>query len=572
MELIRQINSLLAMVAHEPKPDDALKTLAEKIVELTGCRNAMIAVMNEERGCLELRHGAGLDWRDEKKGEGLCAKGTQIDGIIAEVARSGTPYRTGNVKNEPAYRNLFESTVSEIAVPIRNPEGRVKGVLNLESDKSNAFKTEDQELCETFALMAAIAIDRHEVLAREQALIEIGNALDSALTEDELIERVIDIAGNLLRFQAFSAFLYDSRRSAFILKGSVGELRNKVGELGYQMGEGLTGWVCENQQPVLLSHPHQDPRWRGRHLEFPSDQIASFLAVPVVSRSKTIGVLRAIRRTTDNPLLDNTFTEADMQVLMAIAEQLATGLENIRNLETLIRSERMVAWGELSAKSSHMIGNRVFALKGDVNELKHLISEQTLDKSALEEIQESLSANILRIEEILQDFRDFLTATQLSLSSGDVNQIIRETVREVLPKTATNIDLQLDENLPLAQIDEKKFRRAISELLENALGYTTDGSLRVETALEPASKERRRPKPMIRIAVEDTGPGVPLDKKSQIFSPFYSSRVKGMGLGLSIVKGIVDSHGGTVFEEGNPGKGARFVILLPLPNRPKQEK
>jgi len=571
MAPIRQINSLLALVAQEPNPDDALKALTEKILELTGCRNAMIAVMNEERGCLELKHGAGLDWRDGPDGAGYCKDDSQTDGIIAEVAKSGTPYRSGNVRDEPKYRILFESTVSEIAVPIRNPEGRVKGVLNLESDQTNAFKTEDQELCETFALMAAIAIDRHEVLAREQALIEIGNALDSALTEDELIERVIDVAGNLLRFQAFSAFLYDSRRAAFVLKGSVGELSNKIGEISYQMGEGLTGWVCENRQPVLLKHPHKDPRWRGRHLEFPSDQIASFLAVPVVSRGKTIGVLRAIRRTTDNPLLDNTFTETDMKVLLAIAEQLATGLENIRNLETLIRSERMVAWGELSAKSSHMIGNRVFALKGDVNELKHLLSDEPLNREALSEIQDSLSANILRIEEILQDFRDFLTATQLTLSPGDVNKIILETVREVLPKNASNIELQLADNLPMALIDEKKFRRAISELLENALGYTTDGSLRIETGIEPAGQNKRRSKAMIRIAVEDTGPGVPLDKKSQIFQPFYSSRVKGMGLGLSIVKGIVDSHGGTVFEEGNPGKGARFVILLPLPNRPKKE-
>lgn len=572
MPLIRQINSLLEMVAQEPDPDRALKTLVEKIVELTGCRNAMIAVMNEERGCLELRHGAGKDWKDSPDGASWCANESRTDGIIAEVARSGTPYRTGNVKKEPKYRILFESTVSEIAVPIRNPEGRVKGVLNLESDQSNAFKKEDQELCETFAWMAAIAIDRHETLAREQALIEIGNALDSALTEDELIERVIDIAGNLLRFQAFSAFLYDARRGDFVLKGSVGELKAKVGEIGYQMGEGLTGWVCEHQQPVLLSHPHNDPRWRGRHLEFPSDQIASFMAVPVVSRGKTIGVLRAIRRRTDNPLLDNTFTDTDMRVLAAIAEQLATGLENIRNLETLIRSERMVAWGELSAKSSHMIGNRVFALKGDVNELKHLLAEDPLRREALAEIQDSLSTNILRIEEILQDFRDFLTATQLNLSPGDVNRVILETVREVLPKNASNVDLRLDESLPEALIDEKKFRRAISELLENALGYTTDGSLRIETGLEQASKQGRRTKPMIRVVVEDTGPGVPLDKKVQIFQPFFSSRVKGMGLGLSIVKGIVDSHGGTVFEEGNPGKGARFVILLPLPNRPKKEK
>jgi signal transduction histidine kinase len=70
------------------------------------------------------------------------------------------------------------------------------------------------------------------------------------------------------------------------------------------------------------------------------------------------------------------------------------------------------------------------------------------------------------------------------------------------------------------------------------------------------------------IEIEDSGPGVEDEAKATIFQPFFSKRVKGMGLGLSIVKGIVDAHGGEVFESGRLGHGARFVILLPLEDRP----
>jgi len=70
------------------------------------------------------------------------------------------------------------------------------------------------------------------------------------------------------------------------------------------------------------------------------------------------------------------------------------------------------------------------------------------------------------------------------------------------------------------------------------------------------------------ITIEDTGPGVEDEAKATIFQPFFSKRVKGMGLGLSIVKGIVDAHGGEVFEAGRLGHGARFVILLPVADRP----
>ena len=65
----------------------------------------------------------------------------------------------------------------------------------------------------------------------------------------------------------------------------------------------------------------------------------------------------------------------------------------------------------------------------------------------------------------------------------------------------------------------------------------------------------------------DAGPGVPADQKERIFQPFFTSRVKGMGLGLSIVKGIVEAHRGQIREVGEPGKGARFVIFLPAGQR-----
>jgi signal transduction histidine kinase len=67
----------------------------------------------------------------------------------------------------------------------------------------------------------------------------------------------------------------------------------------------------------------------------------------------------------------------------------------------------------------------------------------------------------------------------------------------------------------------------------------------------------------VQIEFADQGPGVPLDSKDRIFRPFYTSRVKGMGLGLSIVKGIVEAHQGIIREVGEAGKGARFLIFLP---------
>jgi signal transduction histidine kinase len=137
------------------------------------------------------------------------------------------------------------------------------------------------------------------------------------------------------------------------------------------------------------------------------------------------------------------------------------------------------------------------------------------------------------------------------------------------------VDLSLAEDLPDLCGDASKLRRAISELLENASIHQNGcGKICVttgwwgETEREaypqiPFRREWARPGGAVRIEVLDRGPGVSADNKTRLFDPFFTTRSKGMGLGLSIVKGIIDAHRGVIAEIGEEGKGAHFVIVLP---------
>lgn len=559
---------LLSAVAEEIDCERAMDLIVQKALDLTGGRHAMIAVLNEEGGHLELRYGSGEDFGHLFRGERLPIDKDHQDGIVSFVAATGESFLSGNVAEVPIYRKLYDSTQSEMAIPIKDAFQRVRAVLNIESDQKDAFNSERREIASSIADLARIVLDRQEHHRREEALMQIGSSLDSVVTEEQLVDRVMKVAEKVLALQACSIFLQDPRTDSFVLRGTIGRLRPQVGKIAYRRGEGLTGWVLQTGEPVLLDDPNVDNRWKGKYVEMDGDQIVSFLAVPIVARKNVIGVMRVLRRTTDNPFLNNRFTQDDMRLLQAIAEQIATGLENVRNMERIIRSERMVAWGELSAKSSHMIGNRMFALKGDVNEMGHLLQEPQPNLKDLKELHQSLLTNVTRVEEILQDFRDFVTATQLTREEVDLNKVVEETATEVFPRRSQiGLDLRLGE-IPILSADEKKLRRAISELIENSLNYMEQGKLVIETSVVPSDEyEKTRNSKFLwfaRVVVEDTGPGVDQERKNLIFQPFHSSRVKGMGLGLSIVKGIVDAHGGEVFEAGSEGQGAKFVILLPI--------
>lgn len=547
---------------------DALNELAAAALDATRSRHAMIAVFLEEQGWLEIKYAAGPDAAE--------AIGHRLDvddssGIVSYVAATGRSYTAGDVQSEPRYRKIFDSTVSELAVPVRDSFNRVFAVLNLESDRKDAFGDEERDICLALGRLASTVFELERREVRESALIQIGHALDSALTEEGLIGEVVHVAAEVLRFQAASVFIRDVASETFVLRGSTSRLNTQVGQIRYQPGEGCTGWVCGNGKSILIHEPQNDPRWRGRYVEFPSGQIASFLCVPVMVSGRPEGAVRVIRRKADNPFIDNRFTDDDLRLMEAIAEQVGSGIQNIRSVDRMLRGERMIAWGELSAKSSHMIGNRVFAVRGDINELKYLLQADQPKIGELRATTESLGVNVTRIEEILQDFRDFISATQLTLEPADISQMLRETIQEVFPKrTPVKCTLILEPELPPVMADLKRLRRAFSELIENSLMYAAENDVNpvLTIGARGAESSKSPARRMVEVFVADTGPGVPIEDKRRIFEPFYTGRVKGMGLGLSIVKGIVEAHGGEVAEVGEQGKGATFLIRLPAAERP----
>lgn len=568
--------SLAEIIADEGDFQQNLKKLLEQALALTHSRNALIGRMNDDLGVLELSVGVGPDWVENDAPETLQLGTDEGLGIVAWVAKEGESFVTGNVHEEPLYRDLFTTSKSEIAIPVIDRYGRTRGVLNLESDQEDHYTSERIAFAESLVQFIAVLFAREEMQRREEAYELIGSALDRATTQEDLIANILSVAGDVLRFQSCSIFLHDPTIDKYVLRGTNGPIREKVGVVGYGANEGFTGWVSANGTPIRIDHPQNDPRWQGRWLEFPQETVASFLAVPIVYRGRSQGCIRVVRRQGANPYQQQSFTEEDERLLTTIAEQMAVGLENIRQVSKAIQIERMAAWGELSAKSSHMIGNRVFALKGDVNELGYLIEETPTPLEDLRKITTSLRTNVQRVEEILQEFRDFVVATQLTKHPVEFNRLVEGAVHEMLPRRSeVKVLVDYDHSLGDVELDERKVRRALTELVENALSFEAS-ELKVRTfRADPSLKLLARlPKAREFAAVEivDNGPGVDSERKEQIFQPFYSSRVKGMGLGLSIVKGIVDAHGGAVIETGEEGGGARFVILLPTQNRRESEK
>ncbi|RYG68667.1 HAMP domain-containing histidine kinase [bacterium] len=184
-----------------------------------------------------------------------------------------------------------------------------------------------------------------------------------------------------------------------------------------------------------------------------------------------------------------------------------------------------------------------------------------------------ITRGIYRLEGILGEFRDFVLATQLHTIHSDANQILRNVTAETFPKH-TNIDLilNLSPGLPPILADEVKLKRAFGELIENSIDFQPEGGqLTIKSALADPKTLSSLTKTsfagqVLRLDFIDHGPGLSELDRLRVFAPFYTKKAKGMGLGLSIVKGIIEAHGGAICEIGDVDDnsiGAHFVVLLP---------
>jgi signal transduction histidine kinase len=542
-----------------PDIDALMRTTLEEALKSVGAERGFIALINYHTGELKIGWTAGYGWTDEKLSVRFELSDTTGRGVEGHVALTGKPYLSGDISRDMHHSCcsrclLFENTVSCIVVPLKGRDGKTIGVLSVNSERQNAFDENDLRILCALADAAAIAISAADYHAREQKLIELGMELASQTDIEALLDEVVAVAVEILQADDCSLFLIDD--SKLVLKASRGALKGEVDKAVYELGEGLTGWVALHAQPIRLSDVRSDPRWKGRYTEFPAEQIGAFLAVPIMGQKSCRGVLRVLRKRHPSSSYTNPFTPDDQNLLHMLASQVGAVLDRVELQERLIEAERMAALGEMSARTAHMLGNKLFTLKGALKELKHIDITQGEER---ERFFSAIESSIKEMEELLQEFRYFVKSARAEKNPLELISLMREFVEQMRRSTgdvAIGFETQLDE--VWVEGDAEKLKRCISELVENATHFMPHGGS-ITITIEQSKANPNE----VLITVSDTGMGIPEEKKEKIFEPFYSTRAQGLGLGLAIVKSIVQAHGGTIEEVGEYGRGAKFVIALP---------
>ena len=285
------------------------------------------------------------------------------------------------------------------------------------------------------------------------------------------------------------------------------------------------------------------PVTRDLEIFYPSNRFINFYIVPLI-----------IEHRAEDVQADG----AGHQVGYAIILRDIT--ESRRTAEKTIESERLNALTLLAAGVAHEIGNPLNSLNIHLQLMER--AARKLDGKERDELEQSIKVardEIGRLDSIVTQFLRAIRPSKPQLQPANINAIVAETLHFFAPEIEARdivVESEPRSDLPLVQIDRDQMKQAFYNIIKNSFeAMKRRGILRIRTDMDDSH---------VRVSFTDNGGGMSAEALSRVFEPYYTTKSRGSGLGLLIVRRIVREHGGELAIESAEGKGLTLTIRLPF--------
>ncbi|ENJ9212083.1 two-component system sensor histidine kinase ZraS [Klebsiella oxytoca] len=232
--------------------------------------------------------------------------------------------------------------------------------------------------------------------------------------------------------------------------------------------------------------------------------------------------------------------------------------------EATARKEKLLALGHLAAGVAHEVRNPLSSIKG----LARYFAERTPADGEAHQLALVMAREADRLNRVVSELLELVRPAHLKYQSVDLNEVITHSLQLVSQDAASRaISLKFIAQPALCRIqaDPDRLKQVLLNLYLNALhAIGRDGVITV--AVRECGDGR------VKVSVADSGKGMTAEQLQAIFTPYFTTKADGTGLGLAVVQNIVEQHGGTIDAESTPGKGALFTLYLPVNGQQKDEQ
>ncbi len=463
-----------------------------------------------------------------------------------------TSFITNNKKRK-LYVNITARVIKDVA-------GRVSGYVIIMKDI-----TRRKEFTERLSIQNQ----------RLNALITISTAISSSLDLDRVLDITTDKIKELIGSDCVRIYLFDRQRELLILSAYKG-LSDRFVEQSHvksrRLGDGFLGRVIQtgNIQIVDNMSPSND-KYTSYLIK---EGFRSTAYIPLMAKGEAVGVMVVSSRKMFQ------FPEDYLDFLSSIGNQIGIAVHNAElhervkkayeelqsAQEQIIRSEKMVSLGKMSASIAHEINNPLAAVLTYVKLIMRLKEKgkiQADEQSNISKYLNIMEAELSKCGDIVKNLLSFSRQSAGEVKEHQVEEIIDRSlaiINHELELKGIRLRKEIEPDIPPVKCDIRHIQQAVLNLLINA-NEAMDSGGTITIRAENSSK-----KGFINILVEDTGCGIPKENLDKIFEPFFTTKDdgKGVGLGLSVAYAIIMRHGGSIDVQSTEGKGTRFIISLPI--------
>lgn len=282
--------------------------------------------------------------------------------------------------------------------------------------------------------------------------------------------------------------------------------------------------------------------------------LGAVVLFPLLSKGQPLGILW-MGRAESGP-----FSSEEVALGQTVANHIAIAIDNARlydalrrATEDLVRSERLALLGQLAGGVGHELRNPLGAIG---NAIYYLRMRLGADDPKVQKHLTILDREIRRANKIVTDLLDFSRVKPPSRTAGDLNAVIQDVLGRQPAEASVIRELDLAESLPSVPVDVDQVGQVLLNLVVNATEAMPEGgTLTIRTRSTGAA---------VVASFTDTGVGIPPENLEKIFQPLFTTKTKGIGLGLAVSRRLIEANGGTLTVESHVGKGSTFTVSIPI--------
>ncbi len=569
--------------------DKVLNEIAELVKERFGYYFVGIFLLDESGNYMVARAGTG------SAGRWLVEQGFKLkvgeEGIIGWVAQHRRTACVNDVTLDPRYVSvdIISNTRSELVLPLEVGTNLL-GVLDVQSERAQAFSEDDVRVFESLADQVAIAIQNAQIYSGERSrrllsemLYEVSRALSQTLDLNVVLKLVLDSLARIVPFDRGSLMLQEGNDLVIVAARGFPPGSNPTQIRVAIKSDDVYQTLRRSNAPLIVPDVSKRPDWQ----HVPGLPLArSWMGVPLIQANNEIIGMLSLTRETPTP-----FTEEQAALATAFASQAAIALRNAQLYDQLARAYEQLerldrTKSDFITVASHELRTPITILRGFSQILTK--NEKIKSDPTLLEMAEGIYDGAIRLHEIVNSMLDMakIDSNMLQLrfvptAVGSLLKTTAETFAQAIKERKQTLELESVPEGLIIEGDPEALAKVLYHLTLNAIKYTPDGGRITLGARALAPGEQGFADGGVEIWVRDTGIGIAPQYQSLIFTKFYqtgevalhsSGKTKfkggGPGLGLAIAKGIVDAHGGKLRVE-SPGydevtcPGSTFYVCLP---------